>query len=60
MSRVPFLTRALRLRIRSLVGWGTGTVAFVSMMIAVFPVVRDDSSFDELLAVLHLSGGVEV
>ena len=50
MSRAPFLTRALRLRIRSLVGWGTGTVAFVSMMVAVFPVVRDDSSFDELLA----------
>ncbi len=50
MSRLPFVTRALRLRARSLAGWGTGTVAFVSMMIAIFPVVRDDSSFDELLA----------
>ena len=49
MSRVPFAVRALRCRARSLTGWGIGTVAFVSMMLAVFPVVRDDTSFDELL-----------
>ena len=49
MSRIPFVVRALRLRARSLTGWAIGTVAFVSMMIAVFPVVRDDTSFDELL-----------
>lgn len=49
MSRFPFVVRALRLRARSLTGWAIGTVAFVSMMIAVFPVVRDDTSFDELL-----------
>ena len=49
MSRIPFVVRALQLRSRSLTGWSIGTVAFVSMMIAVFPVVRDDTSFDELL-----------
>lgn len=45
----PFFVRALRLRTRSMIGWAIGTAAFVSMMIAVFPVVRDDTSFDELL-----------
>lgn len=49
MNRAPFFVRALRLRARSLLGWSIGTAAFVSMMLAVFPVVRDDTSFDELL-----------
>ena len=49
MSRAPFFVRALRLRSRSLIGWAIGTAAFVAMMLAVFPVVRDDTTFDELL-----------
>ena len=49
MTQLPFLARALRIRSRSLIGWAIGTAAFVAMMIAVFPVVRDDTTFDELL-----------
>lgn len=62
MTALPVFARALRLRSRSLLAWSIGTAAFVAMMVAIFPVVRDDETFDELLAeypepVVALMGG---
>jgi ABC-2 type transport system permease protein len=56
------LDRGLRLRQRSMAGWAFGSAAFTAMVIAIFPVVRDDPTFDDLLAdypepVLALLGG---
>ena len=56
------LDRGLRLRQRSIAGWALGSTLFTAMVVAVFPVVRDDPTFDELLAeypepVLALIGG---
>ena len=59
---VAILDRGLRLRRRSLVAWALGSAAFTAMVVAIFPVVRDDPTFDELLAeypepILALIGG---
>lgn len=56
------LDRGLRLRQRSLAAWALGSALFTAMVVAIFPVVRDDPTFDELLAeypepVLALVGG---
>ena len=56
------LDRGLRLRRRSIAAWAIGSAAFTAMVVAIFPVVRDDPTFDELLAeypepVLALLGG---
>lgn len=50
MRDFPVLLRAFRIRRRGLIGWSTGLALFAAMMLAVYPTVRDDSTFDDLLA----------
>lgn len=59
---VAVLERGLALRRRSVAAWAVGSAVFTAMIVAIFPVVRDDPTFDELLAeypepVLALIGG---
>lgn len=46
----PILERGLILRRRSMAAWAFGSAAFTAMVLAIFPVIRDDPTFDELLA----------
>ncbi len=50
MGDFPILIRALRVRRRGLIGWSVGLALYVAMMLAVYPTVRDDTTFDDLLA----------
>ncbi|MEO0493790.1 MAG: ABC transporter permease subunit [Actinomycetota bacterium] len=46
----PILERGIALRRRTMLGWGIGSGLFTALILAVFPVIRDDPTFDELLA----------
>lgn len=47
--RFPVLARALGDRRRSLVWWSVGVAAYLAMIIAVFPTVRDASGMQDLM-----------
>jgi ABC-2 type transport system permease protein len=48
--RFPVLARALGDRRRSLVWWSVGVAAYLAMIVAVFPTVRDASGMQDLMS----------
>ncbi len=62
MIAAPLVRRGLRVRRKGIVAWTAGMAIFTAFMLAVYPVVRDDPSFDEMIdqypeALLALMGG---
>ncbi len=62
MIAAPLVRRGLRVRRKGIFAWTIGMAVFTVFMLAVYPVVRDDPTFDEMIeqypeALLALMGG---